>query len=452
MSDPAARISPPIPQAVELEREVLGACMMDEVACAQAIQLLDPGHFYDRRHRATFETIQRLFSEGTPVNLVTVTQHTKDLSASYATDLLDAVASTANVEHHSLIITEKWITREASRLLSGSARAMLHGERDVFDLLESLQHELSNLLVGRKRETHIRHAVEEAMQRLTEWREGEATDFAPSGFYSIDWKFGGYPVGELTTFAAQSGAGKTSFIAQSIAAQALREAMRDDPRAVLLFSCEMSAEQIAHRIASNWSRADLTVIRSGKASAEAYEVYSDNLVRLGTLPIHIDDEPAPTLSHIAARCQQVQLTDGLAFVAIDYDEKVDSEGDTEELRVSTIAQGAKNLAKRFRVPVVSLSQYSKEAENYYGVPSDRWLRYSGKKLQESALVLHWYWPGFWVENKGVNPERIADYDERQHERGFVICTKNRFGPAGKARLDFYPRTTTFLDPSEPSPF
>src|SRR5690606_3888283 len=124
--------------------------------------------------------------------------------------------------------------------------------------------------------------------------------------------------------------------------------------------------------------------------------------RLAGLLIHIDDDPAPTFSRIAARCQQVQVTDGLAFVAIDYDEKIDSEGDTEELRVSAIAQGAKNLAKRFGVPVVSLSQYSKAAENSYGIPQDSWLRYSGKKLQESALVLHWYWPGFWIENKGVS--------------------------------------------------
>lgn len=441
------------PAAENLEREVLGACMLDETACAQAIQMIDPEYLAGRskKHHQIFETIRALFSAGTPVNLSTVSEHGGDLDQMYLTDLLDEVASTSNVEHHCLIITEKWIERRALDELRRAVANLQGGEKDIFELLEELQHSLSGLVVGRSKQTHIRHAVEEAMRRVEEWRAGEATDFTPSGFYSLDRKFGGFPVGELTTFAAQSGAGKTSWIAQCLAAQAQREAKQKTPRAVLLFSAEMSGEQIAHRIASNWSASDLRVIRTGKASDEAYAVYDKSLGRLGRLLIHIDDSPAPTMAHIAARCQQVLVTDGLAFVAVDYDEKVNSEGATEELRVSAIAQGMKNLAKRFEVPVVSLSQYSKDAENHYGVPSDRFLRYSGKKLQESALVLHWYWPGYWIENKGVSPEQFGRwYDESQPNRGFLICTKNRFGAAGKIPLDFVPQITKFIDHGEPS--
>jgi replicative DNA helicase len=214
----------------------------------------------------------------------------------------------------------------------------------------------------------------------------------------------------------------------------------------------MAGSQIAQRAASQMARIDLRRLRSGEADAADYDDFTEAAGRLAQLDWHVDDRPQPTFAHIAARCQQVQATDGLSFVAVDYDEKIDSQGQTEEQRVASIARGLKDLAKRFGVPVVALSQYSRKASENTGVPSDHWLRYSGKKEQESALILHWYWPGYFID-KGMRPEEVQNYNpsvaDGKHGRGWMVCTKNRFGRTGKTQLYFQPEYTRFIDPQDP---
>lgn len=444
-------------QAAELERQVLGAALLDATACTQAVQLLDPEYMADARHGhgAILETIHRLFSEGVPVNPHSVAQ-AGGHDPAYLMLLTTEVADLANVEHYARIVTERWIAR-SSEQATRRFQARIRSGDDVFQSLEDLQHDLSGFVLGRSSDTHIRHAVEEALARTAEWEAGEVTDYCPTGFYSLDVAIGGYPIGELTTMAAMTGAGKTSLLVQILKSLALWQSKKREPKAVLMFSAEMSREQIAHRAASNHAGVNLRDLRMGKATEEERQRYSEMLGWLATLPIHIDDDPAPTFSHIAARCQQVAMTDGLAFVGVDYDEKITSEGETEELRVSAIAKGLKNVAKRFQVPVAALSQYSRAA-NPHEFPTDDWLRYSGKKEHESALILHWVYPQYWVK-KGVPPMKkvrggdevpnIAGYNPLHPERGYLMCTKNRFGATGRVDLEFQEQYTRFIDIRDP---
>ena len=446
--------------APELEREVLGRALLDEKACAMAVQLLSKKHFWDRTHdhHLIFEAMVKLFSQGDPVNMSTVAQ-AADVDGLYVTELTTSVASTANVEHNARIIWQHWMGRELRRVCLGAAKAV--GSHDAFEVLHGVQERLSGFVLGQSTDTHISEAVAKALERSEDWREGIQSDYTPTGFYSLDRSIGGYPKGELTTLAAHTGAGKTSLIVQIAKTLSKVQKKRETPEAVLFFSAEMNREQIAQRAASNEAQVNLRDLRSGAAPDEDYDTYDEALGRIAAMPFHVDDTPAPTFDHIKARCQQVKAQDGLSFVCVDYDEKIDSQGQTEELRVSAIAKGLKNLAKRFEVPVIALSQYSRGAYGNYDFPEDRHLRYSGKKEQESAVILHWHWPQYWVD-KGVEPTnkqgetQIAGYRADKPERGYLLCTKNRFGPTGIVPLDFHPQHTRFVDFKDPeqskSPF
>lgn len=445
-----------LPDKYAAERDVLGACMLDVECCARAVELLRPDHFADhqRRHHRLFEIITDLFQDGTPVNMISVSDAGFD-DAGYLAELTtQATAVAAHTENRARIIQEQHIARQCYVSWQRGLSRLKAGD-DVFDVVDEVQRRTTQYRLGGDTRTHIRYGIEQAIARTEQWRSGEVSDSAPTGFYSVDRALGGFPVSEQTTIAAPTSAGKTSLLRHVSLTQAMRLKKQGDRRAVLVVSAEMTREQMAHGYGAAQGRTNLRTLRSGEATSDLYDDHIATLQALTDLNIHIDDDPAPTFDRIQARCQQLEATDGLAFVGIDYDEKIDSEGDTEELRVSAIAQGLKRVAKSFSIPIVTLSQYSRKATALQW-PEDRWLRYSGKKEQESAMILHWVWPAYWIE-RGVHPyddegkPRIVGYVEGKPERGYLFCTKNRFGSIGKVPINFYPKHTRFEDPNEPTP-
>ena len=435
------RQDPPRSEFISLEAEmsVLGAAMLDASACSQAVMHLRAEHFEGKFHRQIFQAIEKLFSEGQPVNYVTVLDTDPAIDSKYITEIDAALASIANVEYHARVVIEKWMERQASHLCRRAVSEI--GSGDVLEIVDRLAYDLSALSIGTTRQTHVRYAVEEAKRRSAEWRQGKATDFAPTGPDGLDKAIGGFPVGELTTIAAMTGGGKTSLLVQCAFESAKRATATTKRGAVLVFSCEMTREQLAARGASNYARINIRQLRSD-ATQEDCDRYESSLGALAQLPIHIDDEPAPTLQHIVARCQHISATEGLVAVFVDYDEKVQTEGYSEELRVSAIARGLKDVAKRFQVPVIALSQYGRKPNMHSLWPENEWLRYSGKKEHESALILHWVWPKYWVD-KGVDPAHVKGWNSLRPQLGYIRCTKNRFGPQRTTEVLFDETTTHF---------
>ena len=445
----------------QLEAQVLGAALLDPEACAALVSALPSERYLEPRHARLAETVERLFAEGSPVNPHTATVSGAD--ADLVAACVASVASTGNVAFNAALLTEAFMARETATQLTialKAAQRAVAGDGDVFDVLDRAQGALASVALSAKQgaqsDTHIRHAVAEALVRVEEWRRGEGADFAPSGFYSLDRTTGGLPVGELTTIAAMTGAGKTSLLGQAMRSVALAELAaveaerRERARPVVCFSAEMSREQLVHRMASGLAGVNIRVLRAGKGTPEQYARYDAALGRLAALEVYVDDNPSPSFTHIAARLTQIGIrSEGeLAFVGVDYDEKVESEGQTEELRVSAIARGLKDTAKRFRCPVVALSQYGRKEGMHKLPPSNAWLRYSGKKEQESAQIIHWIYPQYWVE-KGYDPNKVYGNDLGRPERGQLFVSKNRFGPTGEIPLDFHVATTSFRDPGEP---
>lgn len=427
----------------EKELRVIGACLHDVGACAVAIDLLRPEMFSDGKHQKIFSKILKLFVEDSPVNLVTVSDALPGM-ASVLSEAFTSVPDTTNVEYYARIIQQEHLRRTATRLGTQMTQSLKNGD-DVFETIDSHMRELSDSSVFGRVDTHIRYGIDDALGRLAKWEAGLRTDVVPTGFYSLDQIIGGFPVGELTTLAAQTGAGKTSMMSHFNLAYARRVVNGKDMPPALIFSCEMSREQLIHLMAANESHVDLSSLKSTRAQSDLVKDYKAALASLSQFPIHVDDEPSPSLEHIMAVSRRIQATGGLGMISVDYDERIEAPGDSEELRVSAIAKGLKRIAKLLEVPVVSLSQYSRKATQP-AWPDDSWLRYSGKKEQESALILHWYWPHFWTR-KGYAPENIPDYKDEKH--GYLICTKNRFGRTGHVNLQFVASEARFRDPNEP---
>lgn len=452
------------PSAVDVEQAVLGTILNDWQAAAIAIGELTPQAFYETSNRLVFAAMQELFRRGEQIDTITVSEELRRREELdrvggpyYLTELSARMTFGADsVKRHAMILVEKAMLRDLIRTATEAVSQAYSPDADAFDVVERLQGKMGDIAVGGFRDTHIREGVREAREELEQWLKGERPDRFPTGIYRLDKQTGGFPVGEVTIIAAQTGAGKTSLAVQMVKSAALRAKKSMHPiGAVLLVSIEMTRRQITHRAASSTAGVNLEVLASGQASDYAVEEYRKALDLIETLEIHVDDESSPSLTYIAARCEQIKAQHGLALVVVDYDEKVQADGESEERRVSLIAQGLKSLAKRLVVPVVALSQYNRKGEANYGPPSDEYLRQSGKKTQEAALVIHWYWPGYFVErgvpeeSLGFDANRRPIYDRSRHGRGWLIVTKTRFGKPGRVEVEFEQELTRFVDHYDP---
>ena len=295
---------------------------------------------------------------------------------------------------------------------------------------------------------HISEHVASAEAQLDEWKEGTDTAMLQTGIWRFDKKIGGIPIGELSMMAAVSGAGKTSFLLQIVTQVARRFLKSGEPRAVALFSIEMSARQCLQRIASSIAKINLMDLRKGECTDEEVQRYRDTLREVGKMPLYVDDDAYPTIDQIRQRVATLQTQYDVALIGVDYDEKVQVRERSEELRVSRIAKGLKVLAKENSAACLALSQYNSgpEEEARRGTDSD--LRYSRKKHHESAVIMHWHWPQYFVD-KGVHQSRVDGFDPSQPNRGILAVTKNRFGRIGEIGLKFEPEYTRFTDPRDP---
>jgi len=305
---------------------------------------------------------------------------------------------------------------------------------------------------------HVSEFIDEALADVDAWERGEQTDYIRTGFIGLDDKITGVPVGELTIFAAHSGAGKTSWLLQLLR----QVALQDSDQAVCLFSIEMPAKKVVHRAAAASPKG--TALDKAREHTEAhtsgpFKTYGDRhraaLEALEDLPLYIDEDPEPTIAQIYSRVMQVQARHDVALVGVDYDEKVDPEEapPSEEQRVAAISKGLKTLAKETESACVALSQYNSAPSSQVRPGTNDDLRYSRKKKHEAHTILHWYWPAYWVRSGDIDlnagDEPPDHYNPQKEERGRLYIGKDRDGGPGWIELDFHAERTRFADPKDP---
>jgi len=351
--------------------------------------------------------------------------------------------------------------REGVAMTYGAAASRLHdSEEPTHEVVSQTTEQVQEALREGSGSSmkHISEYVPEALADVDDWSAGKTPDTLKTGFWTFDERIGGVPMGELTIMAAASGAGKTSFLLQLLRQVALIEQGQDDPRACVFFSIEMSAKQVLHRAASAWKGTDLRRLqRDGPAQEEMALKHNAAVHALGKLPIYVDEDPEPTLDQMRSRILQVKAEHEIALIGVDYDEKVGEENRYEEQRVASISKGLKKIAKNTGAACVALSQYNSGPADEMRPGGDSDLRYSRKKHHEAAMILHWFWPKYFVEKGEAEPYYFAEYDEAYDvydaadfpDMGLMTCSKNRFGPVSQFKLDFQAKYTRFRDPNEP---
>jgi replicative DNA helicase len=419
------------PQAKDLEEAVLGAIMLEKSAFDTVVELLKPECFYVDAHQRIYRAMQSLQQKNQPIDILTVVEELKlkeelELVGGpyYVTRLTNAVISSANIEAHSRIILQKFIQRELIRISGEIIGDAYEDSTDVFDLLDDAESKLFEITNNhlRKNFDSIDTVLVKTVQRIEDMRHrNEDVTGVPSGFRSLDAVTYGWQNTDLIILAARPSVGKTAF-ALNLARNAALHPTKPTP--IAFFSLEMSSAQLVQRILSAESEIWLEKISRGKLEEhEMKQLYAKGIQRLAQAPIFIDDTAALNIFELRAKCRRLKNKHNVGLILIDYLQLMSGTGDrnsNREQEISRISRDLKGLAKELGVPIIALSQLSREVEKRKEgnkIPQLSDLRESGAIEQDADMVMFLYRPEYYdittnehgESNKGETHVRIAKH-------------------------------------------
>src|SRR5215203_4927360 len=431
------------PQAKDLEEAVLGAIMLEKKAFDAVVEILKPECFYVDAHQRIYRAMQGLANKSQPIDILTVVEELRtreelDLVGGpyYVTKLTNSVVSSANIEAHSRIVLQKFIQRELIRISGEIISDAYEDSTDVFDLLDQAESKIYEVT-----STHLRNNYEtidsvlvKTIQRIEDLRhKNEDISGVPSGFPSLDRVTYGFQNTDLIILAARPSVGKTAF-ALNLARNAALHPTKPTP--VAFFSLEMSAGQLVQRILSAESEIWLEKISRGKMEEhEMKQLYQKGIQRLATAPIFIDDTAALNIFELRAKCRRLKTKHNVGLIIIDYLQLMSGTGENRngnrEQEISRISRDLKGLAKELQIPIIALSQLSREVEKRKEgakIPQLSDLRESGAIEQDADMVMFLYRPEYYditanemgENNRGETLVRIA-----KHRNGSLETIKLR---------------------------
>jgi replicative DNA helicase len=433
------------PQAKDLEEAVLGAIMLEKNAFDAVVEILKPECFYVEAHQRIYRSMQGLANKSQPIDILTVVEELRfkeELEMAggpyYVTKLTNAVVSSANIEAHARIILQKFIQRELIRISGEIIGDAYEDSTDVFDLLDDAESKLFEITNNhlRKNFDTIDSVLVKTIQRIEDLRhKNEDVTGVQRGYASLDRVTYGWQSTDLIILAARPAVGKTAF-ALNLARNAVMHASKPTP--VALFSLEMSAGQLVQRILAAESEIWLEKIARGKLEEhEMKQLYARGIQRLSQAPLYIDDTPALNIFELRAKCRRLKNKHNIGLIIIDYLQLMSGTGENRnsnrEQEISNISRNLKALAKELSVPIIALSQLSREVEKRGAkdgtkMPQLSDLRESGAIEQDADLVMFMYRPEYYditqnemgENNRGETIVRIA-----KHRNGMLETIKLR---------------------------
>jgi replicative DNA helicase len=434
------------PQAIEIEQVVLGAMMLEKSAIDDCVQIINQSSFYDPRHQIIFSVIRELFSTNNPVDLVTVTsklQKNGELAAAggagYISSLTNRVASSAHIQFHARIITEKFIKRELIRVSSEIIRVAYDETCDVFELLNNAESNLFQIAENNmsKQALSMKNLLGEAIQEIEKASKNkDGISGVASGFHDLDKITAGWQRSDMIVLAARPGMGKTAFILSMA-----RNTAIDHKMGVAIFSLEMSSVQLVKRLIASEARIDSVKLRKGELQDHEFQQIHSRIVNLSSAPIFIDDTPGLSIFDFRAKCRRLKAQHNVELIIIDYLQLMsakDGKGyGNREQEISTISRSIKEIAKELNVPIIALAQLSRAVESRSDkrpLLSD--LRESGAIEQDADIVSFIYRPetyGLTTSDSGNSTQGMAE----------IIIAKHRNGQTGKVNLRFVPEFARF---------
>ncbi len=430
------------PHNLDAEQSLLGAMLLSRDAIAAAVETCRADDFYKPAHAHIFDAACSLYSQGEPVDPVTVAD---ELARAGLLDAVGGVAAliglqadtpaTASAGRYARIIEEHALLRR----LIGVAGEIAELGYQVPDNIEAVVDRAESMVfeVAERRVTDslkpLRELLAESLDRLEAlYNKGDAITGVPTGYIDLDERLSGLQKSSLVIVGARPAMGKTSF-ALGIAAHATMEARVP----TLMFSLEMSHPELTQRLLVSEARVDASRIRNGRLLDSDWPKISHAIGRLGEAPLYIDENPNLTVMEVRAKARRLKARqEGLGLIIIDYLQLMTGRHNAEnrQVEVSEISRGLKILARELEIPVLALSQLSRNLETRADKrPTLADLRESGSLEQDADVVLFLY--------------RDEIYNPESPDRGTaeVIVSKHRNGPTGSTQLAFLDHFTRFAN-------
>ena len=441
------------PQAIDIEKVVLGALMIDKDAFTVVSEIIKPETFYEARHQKIYEAVQSLNLQEKPVDIMTVTEELRHKGTleevggpSYIVELSSQVASSAHIEYHAHILAQKFLARQLIQFASMIETDAFDETVDVDDLMQKAEGALFEISQKNMLQDYVQidTIVDQAHQLLLQAanREGGLTG-VPSGFRKLDDITAGWQPSDLIIIAGRPAMGKTSFalsIAKNIAV--------DYRKPIAFFSLEMNNVQLVNRLISNVCSIPGNKILNGQLTPDEWERFDSNIRKMQGAPIYVDDTPGLSIFELRTKARRLVREHNIEVLMIDYLQLMNANGmrfNSRQEEVSTISRSLKSLAKELNIPVLALSQLSRAVEQREGVEGKRPqlsdLRESGAIEQDADMVLFVHRPEYYhilQDEKGNNLHGMAQ----------IIIAKHRKGATGDVLLNFRGEYTRFANPED----
>jgi replicative DNA helicase len=431
------------PQSVEAEQSVLGALLIDKDAVIEVAELLRPEDFYRNHHGTIYAAVLDLYERREPVDIVTVSEvlergeHLEEVGGSaYLTSLINLTPTAVNAVHYARIVERKSVLRNLISAAGKIAGLGYEEEGDIGEVIDRAESEL--FAVSEKRVESgfsslgtLLHGAWDRLDYLHQ-HKGEVSGIR-TGFADLDTLTTGLQRSDLILVAARPSIGKTSLALNFAEHAAVKQS-----KVVGVFSLEMSKEQLVLRLLSSVADVDSHLLRTGFLEEIHFARLAPAMSKLAEAPIFIDDTPNISTMELRTKARRLQAESGLDMIIVDYlqlmQSSVQSRDANRVQEVSDISRGLKALARELQIPVVALSQLSRQTEMRESrEPRLSDLRESGALEQDSDLVLF-----LWREK-----ERAAEDQDQDGEIINLRLAKHRNGPTGETKLWFRKRQTRF---------
>ena len=441
------------PQAMEIERVVIGALLIDKDAFTVVSEIIRPETFYDPRHQKMYEAIQSLNLHERPVDIVTVQEELRHLGAldevgglDYLVEISSQVASSAHIEYHARILAQKFLARQLIKFASMIETDAFDETVDVDDLMQKAERELFDLSQKNMTQDFVQidPIIDEAHRILMRAAENKGgLTGVPTGYTKLDEITSGWQQSDLVIIAGRPAMGKTSFalsIAKNIAV--------DHRLPIAFFSLEMNKVQLVDRLMSNVCSIPGSKILSGQLDEAEWKRFDDRIRYLQGAPIYMDDTPGLSIFELRTKARRLVREHDIKVIMIDYLQLMNANGarfGSRQEEVSTISRSLKGLAKELNIPILALSQLNRSTEQREGLEGKRPqlsdLRESGAIEQDADMVLFVHRPEYYhiyADEKGQDLHGMAQ----------IIIAKHRKGATGDVLLSFRGEFTRFANPED----
>jgi len=456
-----------IPKNIEAEQTVLGSILANNEIFDEITDQLDESYFFDPIHKKIYKIISNLISKGLLANPVTIKNFfnsKEELVEIGGIDYLlklTKVSTTKNqIKYYSQLLSDLYIRRQLINISEETLEESKNKDLDISgtNILENTERKLFEIAErGEFQRSFVtfKDALKETIDMATAaYKNDQGIVGVPSGLTDLDDRLGGLHKQDLIIIAGRPSMGKTA-LATNIAFNASLNIKKNNLKtSVAFFSLEMSSEQLSTRILAEQSRVKSNDIRRGKINQDDFERFIEASKNLEMLPLHIDDTPAITISALSNRARRLKRKEGLDLIVIDYIQLMKSSGYRNEgrvLEIAEITQGLKALAKELDVPVLALSQLSRQVEQREDKkPQLSDLRESGSIEQDADVVMFVFREQYYLEKQEpkLGTAEHVEWQERMsqiHNQAEIIIGKQRHGPTGVIKLEFESAFTKFKD-------